>query len=146
MMTCINKETCVVAGTVSYTTRFIFRNNRKISNQSLNEYRQNKTNHVYIHRDPIYNVVNTICKYSAMEQYQGTPKTDTQLIIIGKMTITNAGIFAEHVEWWNAKPSTYQTWLNFKTHFTDNQIAYEREQLTQTNVSLGYINQQANVI
>ena len=46
-------------------------------------------NHVYVHRDAIVSVFNTTRKYAVMSTPQGTPETETQLISIDKILITN---------------------------------------------------------
>ena len=72
-----------------------------------------------------------------MAEDQGTPEKDTQIIIIGKNTVIDTGIFAEYVERWNAKPSEDQTRRNFKTHFTNAQNAYKGAHPAHTTAYLG---------
>ena len=54
-----------------------------------------------------------------MEKTHGAPETIEQPMSIGKIIITNANIFADTVEKWNAKSSISQTWTNFKANFTE---------------------------
>ena len=94
MMTRIDEETGVVTSIKPATTSYLLRTYGKTSNQSLNESLQEKINHVYVHIYPIANLFNNTRKYDVMAKGQGTPKTNTQLIRIGKIIITNAGIFS----------------------------------------------------
>ena len=125
MMPLIDEDTGVIRGTVQNTMDYLFSTYGNISDQKLNETRQETINHTYIHANPIANLFIVINKYAVMAQAQGTPETSEQLISIGRIIITNANIFADSVENWDNKPANIKTWVNFKTHFTSAQKAYK---------------------
>ena len=93
----LDKETGVVISIVQDTMNYLFKTYRKISDQILKDTRQKNINGVYIHSDPITNVFAVIRNYAAMVETQGTPETNTQLVSIEKIIVTNARIFAERV-------------------------------------------------
>ena len=76
-----------------------------------------------------------------MEEAQGTPKSNIQLIIIRKIIITNARIFSDYVETWNEKATANDTWPNLKTHFINAQTNYNRVPPTNATESYGCTNQ-----
>ena len=88
---------------------YLFGTYKNLHDQSLNEAHQKMISQIYVHSDTIANVFNTTCNYVVISTSQGTPKIDTQLISIGKIIITNTGIFSEYVEHLNAIPWADQT-------------------------------------
>ena len=76
-----------------------------------------------------------------MEEAQGTPRINIQLISIRKIIITNARIFSDYVETWNEKAAANDTWPNLKTHFINAQTNYNRVPPTNATESYGCTNQ-----
>ena len=76
-----------------------------------------------------------------MTDSHGTPKTNEQMIIMGRIIITHAWIFAESVGKWDNEPSDEKTRPNFKTHLTAAQINHKKAPPVDTTSQHGYTNQ-----
>ena len=76
-----------------------------------------------------------------MEEIQGTPKSNIQLISIRKIIITNARIFSGYVKTWNEKSAANDTCPNLKTHLINAQTNYNIVPPTNATESYGYTNQ-----
>ena len=137
----INEDTGIVPGTVIDIMTYIFNTFGEISDQKLNEEHQKVINHTCIHSGSMANVFNVISKYTAMTDSHGTPKTNEQMIIMGRIIITHAWIFAESVGKWDNEPSDEKTRPNFKTHLTAAQINHKKAHPVDTTSQHGYTNQ-----
>jgi len=69
-----------------------------VTDQMIHEERATLLQHHYIHDELVANIYSKIHKHTTLAEAHDTPKTDPQLISIGKPILSNARIFADVIE------------------------------------------------
>jgi hypothetical protein len=135
-------KTCDITGLITCSIpdifEYLFRAYGNITSTVLADARHKCTQVQYVHNQPMESVFTKINEYANMAEAYGLPESDRQLVEIGTVIILNAVIFADDLHEWREKPTTDQTWKNFRTHFINAQTKYKKNRPAETSSSLGY--------
>ena len=122
-----NKITRTIPAILSY----LFNAYGHVTPTKLYELKQKVETMQFSPQEPVDTLITDIDDLAVIADLAGSPITDQQRVDIGYLVLQRWKHFKNSLCKWNALPGANRTYVNFKTHFRDAQIAlHKREEIT----------------